>query len=434
MYSADKYQGTLFLLAYSCFLAALGLFFLIIVVKRRHYFPLSQRPLLALITEYLFIILYGIFSALYFGDVMNSCEVTPLLYFSFIFLSSGVLYRAFYVLLKYRINNFYSELVKEDDSKKRVARKAWFLAQRFFWESWRPFLIVLFIAFTIFMPFCFAVFGGMKAFGTPAAEIYENCNSAAGIIIYTVLFATNFFIGVILFILFRRNGSSNWIDALFTIRELKLLLVMWSLSFVVYIGLTVLGSNYILFGFTFFILTLHLCLTTLPVLYLSYQYSTSSQSSSVSRTSSHSSTTPFAKVNSMDELLQIVLDNPELKDLLNDFLKGIWCAENLAFIEEVQRLRQIDPSETEKIIEKVKEIGDMFSLNTSTPVINLDANVLNDLKEKLNGDNEKQLANQQFYDEAFNAISNILKADSLAKWKKSPYFPSHLVQTDFSSA
>lgn len=28
-------------------------------------------------------------------------------------------------------------------------------------------------------------------------------------------------LGVILFILFRRNGSSNWIDALFTIRELK---------------------------------------------------------------------------------------------------------------------------------------------------------------------------------------------------------------------
>lgn len=97
-----------------------------------------------------------------------------------------------------------------------------------------------------------------------------------------------------------------------------------------------------------------------------------------------------------------------------------------AFIEQVRAIRQIEVDD-QKVIEKVKGIADTFSLNTTSPVINIDQSLASSIKDKLDKGDEKELANIHFYDEIYDAICFIIKTDSLIKWKHSSYFPTHLV-------
>lgn len=89
-------------------------------------------------------------------------------------------------------------------------------------------------------------------------------------------------------------------------------------------GFEFVGSLYILYGWIFLLLTIHVCITNLPLIYFSYKY----DYAGFSDTESSASSTPKI-ANSMDELFQTILDTPELFDLFNEYLKGLWCAENL---------------------------------------------------------------------------------------------------------
>lgn len=98
--------------------------------------------------------------------------------------------------------------------------------------------------------------------------------------------------------------------------------------------------------------------------------------------------------------------------------------ENLLFIEEIEQLHQINNYEADQVIKKVKHIQCIFFQGEC--ILNLDSELLSNVKKKLNSGNEEDLNDIQLFDECGEFIKEIIKKDSLNKWKASPHFPKNL--------
>lgn len=83
-------------------------------------------------------------------------------------------------------------------------------------------------------------------------------------------------------------------------------------------------------------------------------------------------------------------------------------------------------SSSQKIVEKVKMIGDFF-FDPSSPLINIDADILSEVRKKLDSNDETILNDLSFFDQTASIVEGLLRCDSLIKWKKSNYFSEALL-------
>lgn len=172
-----------FLIVYSCFLAIFPYILISGVIYRRQHYITVQRPLSTLINEAFAISFYGIISAIYLAGYM-ACNVSFVLqFFVFVLLANGLIYRAFYFLMKYRINTYFSEIAKPKNLLNNISKDSWFIQNRGLWESWKPFVVVLTTTTTILLAISFGIMGATNYYEVPFSE----CVKIVSIIAYGIL-------------------------------------------------------------------------------------------------------------------------------------------------------------------------------------------------------------------------------------------------------
>ena len=122
--------------------------------------------------------------------------------------------------------------------------------------------------------------------------------------------------------------------------------------------------------------------------------------------------------NAADFLLQ-VLDSPVLLESLQVFMVTNWSVENLLFLMEVRQF-QSQKDSPEKLQEEATRIYDFFLAPLSMFEVNLDM----EDREKIMEEIQAQRATLSIFDVAKVKVFNIIKHDSLPRWRSTSQFES----------
>ncbi|KAJ6233361.1 ankyrin repeat [Anaeramoeba flamelloides] len=113
-----------------------------------------------------------------------------------------------------------------------------------------------------------------------------------------------------------------------------------------------------------------------------------------------------------------IIENPELQDVFEKYLKSRYCEENLLFIRDVNKFKLIDANEKALIILSAKRIFNDYVSTDSEFQINIEGSVRDQVTKKVNNSQ----FDEEMFQSAYISVLGILKNDSYPGFLHSEYY------------